>query len=57
MHNSPCSGISNIFCVMFAWGLQRPEMRDVPSSEDFERKLLETDAYLQILIDQHKVIK
>ncbi|XP_064607087.1 oxysterol-binding protein-related protein 9-like isoform X3 [Liolophura sinensis] len=37
--------------------IRRPEMRDVPSSEDFERKLLETDAYLQILIDQYKVIE
>ena len=40
-------------CVFFC--LQETETGFVPSVQDFDKKLAEADAYLQILIDQLKV--
>lgn len=39
---------------LFSW-LQEAETGFVPSVQDFDKKLAEADAYLQILIDQLKV--
>lgn len=41
----------------FCWisSLQEAETGFVPSVQDFDKKLSEADAYLQILIDQLKV--
>lgn len=46
-------GSTQIFLSHFQ--LQETETGFVPSVQDFDKKLAEADAYLQILIDQQKV--
>lgn len=41
--------------LCFSFNHQEAETRFVPSVQDFDKKLAEADAYLQILIDQLKV--
>lgn len=41
--------------LCFSLNHQEAETRFVPSVQDFDKKLAEADAYLQILIDQLKV--
>lgn len=43
------------FVCCFPLDHQEAETRFVPSVQDFDKKLSEADAYLQILIDQLKV--
>lgn len=49
-----CLGYINAFAVYF-FSPQEAEAGFVPSVQDFDKKLAEADAYLQILIDQLKV--
>lgn len=44
---------NSLSCFQF----QEAETAFVPSIQDFDKKLAEADAYLQILIDQLKVSK
>lgn len=45
--------LTDFLAVFF--NCQEAETRFVPSVQDFDKKLAEADAYLQILIDQLKV--
>lgn len=47
--------LTDISLLCFSLNHQEAETRFVPSVQDFDKKLAEADAYLQILIDQLKV--
>lgn len=47
--------LTDFSLLCFSYNHQEAETRFVPSVQDFDKKLAEADAYLQILIDQLKV--